>query len=294
MATLTGKLVADTYKALLKLIDNDVITASEKQISDGFGGGSNVFIDQNGFLRASQYKVTGGTSSQFLKGDGSLDSNTYLSLAAANALYLPIGSTTSAIAEGSRLYFTTARVLATTLTGFVATSGTVTASDTILTAIDKIWWNIVNGGGGGGGYVPYTGATQNLNLGTYGLISDFVQFNTTNSAIPTTAGTMSWNNTDGTADLKLKGGNVTLQIGQELVTRVVNKTGTNLLESQYHAVYISGAQGQRLKVDLALAVTDGTSAGTLGLVTENINNNQEGFITSSGLVNEINTTGSLV
>ena len=293
MATLTGKLVADTYKALLKLIDNDILTASEKQISDGFGGGSNVFIDQNGFLRAAQYKVTGGNSSQFLKGDGSLDTNTYLSLAAANALYLPIGSTTSAIAEGSRLYFTTARVLNTTLTGFVATSGTVTASDTILTAIDKIWWNIVNGGGGGGGYVPYTGATQNLNLGTYGLISDFVQFNTTNSAIPVTAGTMSWNNTDGTADLKLKGGNVTLQIGQEEVVRVVNKTGDDLLEANYQAVYISGAQGQRLKVDLALATTDGTSAGTIGLVTETIAKNQEGFITSSGLVNEINTTGSL-
>ena len=293
MATLTGKLVADTYKALLKLIDNDILTASEKQISDGFGGGSNVFIDQNGFLRAAQFKVTGGTSSQFLKGNGSLDSNTYLTAAVANTLYLPIGSTTTAIAEGSRLYFTTARVLATTLTGFVATAGTVTAADTILSAIDKIWWNIVNGGGGGGGYVPYTGATQNLNLGTYGLISDFVQFNTSNSAIPTTAGTMSWNNTDGTADLKLKGGNVTLQVGQEQVTRVVNKTGTNLLESQYHAVYISGAQGQRLKVDLALAITDGTSAGTIGLVTENINNNQEGFVTSSGLVNEINTTGSL-
>ena len=294
MATLTGKLVADTYKALLKLIDNDVLTASEKQISDGFGGGSNVFIDQNGFLRAAQFKVTGGTSSQFLKGNGSLDSNTYLTAAVANALYLPIGSTTTAIAEGTRLYFTTARVLATTLTGFVATSGTVTASDTILSSIEKIWWNIVNGGGGGGGgYVPYIGATQNLNLGTYGLISDFVQFNVSNSAVPTTAGTMSWNNTDGTADLKLKGGNVTLQVGQEQVTRVVNKTGTNLLESQYHAVYISGAQGQRLKVDLALAVTDGTSAGTLGLVTENINNNQEGFVTSSGLVNEIDTTGDL-
>ena len=293
MATLTGHLVADTYKALLKLIDNDILTASEKQISDGFGGGSNVFIDQNGFLRAAQFKVTGGTSSQFLKGNGSLDSNTYLTAAVANTLYLPIGSTTTAIAEGSRLYFTTARVLNTTLTGFVATSGTVTASDTILTAIDKIWWNIVNGGGGGGGYVPYTGATQDLDLGTYGLISDFVQFNVSNSAVPTTAGTMSWNNTDGTADLKLKGGNVTLQVGQEQVTRVVNKTGDDLLEANYQAVYISGAQGQRLKVDLALAVTDGTSAGTLGLVTEDIDNNQEGFITSSGLVNEIDTTGDL-
>lgn len=294
MATLTGKLVADTYKALLKLIDNDILTASEKQISDGFGGGSGVFIDQNGFLRASQYKVTGGTSSQFLKGDGSLDSNTYLSLAAANALYLPIGSTTTAIAEGTRLYFTTGRVLATTLTGFVAVTGTVTASDTILSAIEKIWWNIENGGGGGGGgYVPYIGATQDLNLGTYGLISDFVQLNEINTEIPVDAGTMSWNDADGTADLILKGGNVTLQVGQEEVVRVVNKTGDDLLEENYQAVYISGAQGQRLKVDLALAVTDATSAGTIGLVTETILDNEEGFITSAGLVRKIDTTGDL-
>lgn len=110
MATLTGHLVADTYKALLKLIDNDVLTSSEKQISDGFGQGSSVFIDQNGFLRAAKYKVTGGNSSQFLKGNGSLDSNTYLTTGGAAALYLPIGSTTTAIAEGTRLYFTTARV----------------------------------------------------------------------------------------------------------------------------------------------------------------------------------------
>jgi hypothetical protein len=78
MATLTGKLVAETYKALLKLIDNDVITGSEKQISDGLGGSTGVFIDTNGFLRASKFIVTGGNSGQFLKGDGSLDGTGYL------------------------------------------------------------------------------------------------------------------------------------------------------------------------------------------------------------------------
>jgi len=55
MASLTGQLVAETYKALLKTIDNDILTASEKQITDGFGGGSNVFIDSQGFLRANKY-----------------------------------------------------------------------------------------------------------------------------------------------------------------------------------------------------------------------------------------------
>jgi hypothetical protein len=283
MATLTGKLVAETYKALLKLIDNDVITGSEKQISDGLGGSTGVFIDTNGFLRASKFIVTGGNSGQFLKGDGSLDGTGYL----------PIGSTTSVIPEGSNLYFTNPRVLSTQLTGFVSTEGTVTAADTVLSAFNKIWWNIENGGGGGGGYVPYTGATQNLNLGTYGLISDYIQFNLAPTSIPTTAGTMSWNAADGTADLKMGGANVTLQVGQEELVRVVNKTGANLLEANYQAVRISGAQGNRLKVDLAKADNDANSADTIGLVTETINNNQEGFVTAVGLVRNIDTTGDL-
>ena len=141
--------------------------------------------------------------------------------------------------------------------------------------------------------VPYTGATSDVNLGVHGVTLDFEQFNILN--IQTNAvGKLKWNDTDGTLDLGLKGGNVTLQIGQEQVTRVVNKTGADLLEQQYKAVYISGAQGNRLKCGLALAgVVDSLSNGTLGIVTENISNNQEGFITSSGLVRGINTTGSL-
>jgi hypothetical protein len=66
-----------------------------------------------------------------------------------------------------------------------------------------------------------------------------------------------------------------------------------LLEAKYQAVRVTGSQGQRLKVDLALATTDVLSAETIGLVTETINNNQEGFITTSGLIRGINTTGSL-
>jgi hypothetical protein len=106
-----------------------------------------------------------------------------------------------------------------------------------------------------------------------------------------------WNNTDGTLDLGLKGGNVTLQVGQESVILVVNKTGANLLESEYKAVRIrrvdeGGAQGQRLAIVLAQADNDANSVDTLGLVTENIDVNQEGFITSTGLVRNINTTGA--
>jgi hypothetical protein len=99
-------------------------------------------------------------------------------------------------------------------------------------------------------------------------------------------------------DLGLKGGNVTLQIGQEEVIRVVNKTSANLLQSEYKVVRIrtaseGGSQGQRLAVLLAQANTQANHSGILGLVTENIADNQEGFITTFGYVRGINTTGSL-
>lgn len=108
-------------------------------------------------------------------------------------------------------------------------------------------------------------------------------------------GKLKWNDTDGTLDLGLKGGNTILQIGQESVIRIVNKTASNvdLLESNYQAVRVTGAQGNRLKVDLAQANNDLNSAQTIGIVTETILNNQEGFITTNGLVRNINTTGSL-
>jgi hypothetical protein len=88
-----------------------------------------------------------------------------------------------------------------------------------------------------------------------------------------------------------------LQLGQESVILVVNKTGANLLESEYKVVRIrrvdeGGAQGQRLAVVLAQANNDANSVDTLGLVTENIDVNQEGFITNTGLVRNINTTGA--
>jgi len=102
-----------------------------------------------------------------------------------------------------------------------------------------------------------------------------------------------WNDTDGTLDLGLKGGNVTIQIGQKQVVRIVNKTGISLTAAAYQVVKISGAQGNRLKVALALGDSDVNSADTIGIVTEDISLNQEGFVTNSGLVRSINTTGTL-
>jgi hypothetical protein len=146
----------------------------------------------------------------------------------------------------------------------------------------------------GGGLLQVNGI---INSGEYGLLGGYVGLDTTPTTTPSTAGTLSWNDTDGTADLKLKGGNVTLQIGQEEVLRVVNKTGSSLDEEDFRAVRIrsvseGGAAGQRLAVVLAQADSDPHSATTIGLVTESISNNQEGFITISGNINKIDTTGA--
>jgi hypothetical protein len=109
---------------------------------------------------------------------------------------------------------------------------------------------------------------------------------------------MSWNNSDGTMDIRLKGGNVTLQVGEETVVRVVNKSGVDLLETNYQVVRVrneaeGGAQGQRLAVVLARANTKVNHTGLLGIVTETINSNQEGFVTNFGIVRDIDTTGDL-
>lgn len=110
---------------------------------------------------------------------------------------------------------------------------------------------------------------------------------------PMQPGRLQWNDQDGTLDLGVKGGNVTLQIGQEQLARVVNKTGSNLLEAQYKVVRINEAQGQRIGVALAQANSEGNSTDIIGIVTEDIPVNQEGFVTVHGVVRDIDTTGAL-
>jgi len=63
-------------------------------------------------------------------------------VASVNGFTGAITLSTTEIAEGGNLYFTNARVIATTLTGFVASAGTVSASDTVLTALQKHEANI--------------------------------------------------------------------------------------------------------------------------------------------------------
>ena len=145
------------------------------------------------------------------------------------------------------------------------------------------------------GFVPYTGATADLDMGTHNVTADHIALNVSPSGAGFVVGATEWNNTIGSSQTLLKGGNVTLKNGVDLVARVVNKVtpNTTLTKAAYQAVRVSGASGQRLAVELARANTDNNSADTIGLVTETIATNQEGFIITVGQLLDINTTGSL-
>lgn len=147
----------------------------------------------------------------------------------------------------------------------------------------------------GVGFVPYTGATTNVDLGTYNLTADHIALNVSPSGAGYVVGATEWNNNIGSSQTLLKGGSVSLKNGVDLVARVVNKVtpNTTLTKAAYQVVKVSGAQGSRLAVKLAQADSDNNSADTLGVVIETITTNQEGFIMTVGQIEDINTTGSL-
>lgn len=111
----------------------------------------------------------------------------------------------------------------------------------------------------------------------------------TTQTIANEIGKLTWDDGNGTFQFNLKGNNVTLQIGQEEVIRVYNGTGSTLVDGQI--VYITGSQGNRLTVGLASASSEVGSSVTIGMVTETILSGAEGFITTSGVVNGLNTLG---
>lgn len=116
---------------------------------------------------------------------------------------------------------------------------------------------------------------------------DHITFDTTSTTLPS-IGTLVWNDGDGTLDLGLKGGNVTLQLGQEQVARVWNAETQSLNHGDI--VYIYGAQGNRISVKLADNSSELTSKNTLGMVTETILAGEEGFVTTGGVVHGLNIT----
>ena len=122
-------------------------------------------------------------------------------------------------------------------------------------------------------------------IGGGGIIEQ-LEFDTTPSTTLTAEGQVQWNPTDHTLDIRLSDG-VTLQTGQEMVVPCVNKTGADIPDGS--VVMLIGAQGQRTEIALADADNYYGSQATLGVTTQTIANNAVGFVTSLGLVRDIDT-----
>lgn len=135
--------------------------------------------------------------------------------------------------------------------------------------------------------VPYTGATANLNLGTYNIVPNSIQYSA--SPLSTTLQNQAyWDAGNHTVSINVdSAAGVSLQLGQEQYVRAVNKTGVTIPNGS--VVYINGAQGNRPTIMLAQADSVSTSS-IIGVATQNIANNAEGFVTTLGVVNGVNTT----
>lgn len=104
------------------------------------------------------------------------------------------------------------------------------------------------------------------------------------SSVASVDGTVTVTNTNGAIDLSVPVTGSTSNV----VIQVRNTTGATLTKGT--VVYISGATGQIPTVSKALATSDATSAQTLGMLSADLANNTNGYVTIIGLLTGMNTS----
>jgi len=116
---------------------------------------------------------------------------------------------------------------------------------------------------------------------------DYIDFDLT-YADGSSEGRLQWNIEDGTLEVGMPGGNVTLQIGQEHLVRCRNITGNTINNGS--VVHISGEAGNKPLIALSRADAM-TTAIVFGMTTEDILHNADGYVNVGGLVRSVNTNG---
>lgn len=129
---------------------------------------------------------------------------------------------------------------------------------------------------------PFSGITYGRNNGTWVVISGSSSAltgltSTDGSVLITTPST-------GVRDLSVAVAASTLSV----LVQVRNETGAPLVKGTI--VYINGASGNKSLVVKAQANSEYTSNATLGLIQNDIPNNQNGYVVQSGLITGLNTT----
>ena len=85
---------------------------------------------------------------------------------------------------------------------------------------------------------------------------------------------------------------ITVNLGQEQLVRVFNNSGATILNGQI--CYLSGGADDFPEVMLAQADSDATSSSTLGMATFDIADGAYGYVCTSGLVHDLDTSAYAV
>jgi hypothetical protein len=120
---------------------------------------------------------------------------------------------------------------------------------------------------------------------------DYITFDTTPETVPTAAGSLYWDSANGnqTLSLIMAGGDVIQQIGEEQYYRV--RASSAITNGQ--VVMFTGTVGATgvLKAAPATGLTASTAMYVMGIATQDIGLNSYGYVTSFGLLRDIDTRG---
>ena len=216
--------------------------------------------------------IAAGTTTTGAAGTSASVTNSGTSSAAVFNFTIPRGDTGSAATVA----------VGTTTTGAAGSSASVTNSGTSSAAVFN--FTIPRGDTGATGAGVITGGTAGQALTKINSTDYNTQWSNVISSVASADGSVAVTTVAGAVDLSVAVAAATTNV----ICQVRNTTGATLTKGT--AVYISGATGQIPTVSKALATSDATSAQTLGLMTDDLANNTNGYVTVIGLISNINTS----
>ena len=265
---------------------SDIGFPASHAASHGVGAADAVSISTTQITAGTLGVARGGTGAVTLTGYVKGTGTTLMTAAAT----VPVGdiSGTLLVANGGTGVTTStgsgSNVLSTDAVLFTPTLGTPKAGS-VLTNCTGL---PLTSGAGVTGILPVAyGGTGTVGTSIDTLSFDKLKFKTASqSSDALNAGELRWNSADNTLDLKLST-DVTLQVGQESNIFVKNEGVVTIPNGSI--VYISGADVATPAVQLATNANF-TAERTLGMATQQILAGAYGYITTQGLVRDLNTS----